>query len=168
MTGQKQGAAVLAEAPAAKRRGFALHSSPNYLFWCLHKTSMSVISEELDRVGADITPVQYAVLIAIQAQPGIDQASLASVIAYDRATIGGVLDRLEKKRLLCRRIHPQDRRARALFLEPAGETLVNEVEEVVNAAQQRILSPLPREERAKFLSMVALLLRDDLPHDVEV
>lgn len=168
MTGQKQGAAVASATPTAKRRGFALHSSPNYLFWCLHKTSMSVLSEELDRVGADITPVQYAALTAVQAQPGIDQASLASVIAYDRATIGGVLDRLEKKRLLSRRVHPQDRRARAVFLEPAGESLIGEVEDIVNAAQERILSPLPREERAKFLSMVARLLRDDLPRDVDL
>ncbi|MHC2518925.1 MarR family winged helix-turn-helix transcriptional regulator [Bradyrhizobium diazoefficiens] len=142
-----------------------LHSNPNYLFWCLHKTAMSIVTEELDKVDADITPVQYAALIAIQAQPGIDQASLATVIGYDRATIGGVIDRLERKALLSRRIQPHDRRARTLFLESAGHALIANVEDVVEAAQLRILSPLPERDRAKFLSMVAKLIREDLPHE---
>jgi len=36
---------------------------------------------------------------AIALQPGIDQASLATSISFDRATIGGVIDRLERKAL---------------------------------------------------------------------
>jgi DNA-binding MarR family transcriptional regulator len=152
----------------AEKRGFPLHSSPNYLFWCLHKTSMSIVTEELEKVNADITPVQYAALVAIQAQPGIDQASLAHVIGYDRATIGGVLDRLEKKGLLSRRIPPHDRRARALYPEKSGIDLIASVEDVVSAAQERILSPLPKRDHAKFLSMVGMLIREDLPHDVNV
>jgi DNA-binding MarR family transcriptional regulator len=159
MPDEKKGTAV-------EKAGFRLHSNPNHLFWCLHKTSMSIVTEELDRVNADITPVQYAALVAIEAQPGIDQASLASVIGYDRATLGGVLDRLEKKGLLSRRRHPQDRRARALYAEQTGINLIANIEDVVSAAQERILSPLPKQDHAKFLSMVALLIRDDLPRDV--
>ncbi|SED72968.1 transcriptional regulator, MarR family [Rhizobiales bacterium GAS191] len=168
MLRQKHGGRAEAKLPVTKKRGFALHSSPNYLFWCLHKTSMSIVTEELEKAGADITPVQYAALIAIQAKPGIDQASLATVIGYDRATIGGVIDRLEKKGLLSRRIHPQDRRARTLYLEETGIDLIAEVEDIVSEAQKRILAPLPKQDHAKFLSMVALLLRDDLPHDVKI
>lgn len=163
---KKEGDTAEATPPAAEIRGLPLHSSPNYLFWCLHKTSMSIVTEELEKVGADITPVQYAALVAIDANPGIDQATLASVIGYDRATIGGVIDRLEKKNLLARRVHPQDRRARSLFLEPAGIALIANVEDVVNAAQERILSPLPKQDHEKFLRMVAKLLRDDLPHNI--
>jgi DNA-binding MarR family transcriptional regulator len=151
--------------PETQKRGFSLHSSPNYLFWCLHKTSMSIVTEELEKVGADVTPVQYAALTAIQANAGIDQATLASVIGYDRATIGGVIDRLESKDLVTRKVHPQDRRARALFLEPAGELLIENVQDVVNAAQERILSPLPKQDHKKVLRMVAALLRDDRPHE---
>lgn len=166
MQDNKKDTVAAATTSVAEIRGLPLHSSPNYLFWCLHKTSMSIVTEELEKVGADITPVQYAALVGIQGNPGIDQATLASVIGYDRATIGGVIDRLEKKDLLSRKVHPQDRRARALYLEPAGETLIAEVEGVVNAAQERILSPLPKQDHAVFLQMVAKLLRDDLPHNV--
>lgn len=152
--------------PDEKESTFVLHKTPNYLFWCLHKTSMSVVTEELERAGTDITPVQYAALIGIQTYPGIDQGSLAHVIGYDRATIGGVIDRLEKKGLVDRRIHEQDRRARVLFLAPAGEELLPRLEDKVAEAQTRILAPLPEHERDRFLSMVAKLLSDDLPHAV--
>jgi DNA-binding MarR family transcriptional regulator len=157
-----------ARVPAHKAKdGFLLHMTPNYLFWCLHKTSMSVVTEELERAGADITPVQYAALTAIQAYPGVDQATLAYVIGYDRATIGGVVDRLEKKGLVERQIHAQDRRARILFLAPAGEELLPQLESKVAEAQARILAPLPEHERLRFLKMVATLIRDDLPHAMD-
>lgn len=146
---------------------FLLHMTPNYLFWCLHKTSMSVVAEELERAGADLTPVQYAALTAIQAYPGIDQGSLAYVIGYDRATMGGVVDRLEKKGLVTRQIHAQDRRARSLFLAPPGEELLPQLEDKVAAAQDRILAPLPERDRSRFLKMVAKLIREDLPHAMD-
>lgn len=143
---------------------FLLHMTPNYLFWCLHKTSMSIVTEELERAGADLTPVQYAALTAIEAYPGMDQGSLAYIIGYDRATIGGVIDRLEKKDLVERRIDNQDRRARRLFLAPAGEELLPRLEDKVADAQARLLAPLPEHERDRFLAMVCKLIRDDLPH----
>lgn len=155
------------EANGSRTGGSPLHSTPNYLFWCLHKTSMSIVTEELENAGADITPLQFAAMITIQLNPGIDQATLAYEIGYDRATIGGVLDRLEKKGLIERRIHPQDRRARALFMADAGLGLVADLEGKVARAQKKILSPLPEKDHAQFLTMVAQLIRDDLPHASE-
>lgn len=150
--------------PANGESRFLLHMTPNYLFWCLHKTSMSAVTEELERAGTDITPVQYAALTAIQAYPGMDQGTLAYVIGYDRATIGGVVDRLEKKGLVERQVCARDRRARALFLTTAGEDLLPLIEDKVADAQARILAPLPEDERDRFLRMAAKLIREDLPH----
>lgn len=44
----------------------------------------------------------------------------AAAISFDRATIGGVVDRLEQKGLLEREVSPDDRRARLLRLTGAG------------------------------------------------
>lgn len=164
MADREAGASVRTEVGHEIRKPIPLHSSPNYLFWCLHKTSMAIVTEEIERVGADITPVQYAALVGIQAHPGIDQASLANVIGYDRATLGGIIDRLERKALLSRRVHAADRRARVLFLEPAGLELISRLEGPVEDAQARILAPLPENDRKTFLKMVARLLRDNLLH----
>ncbi len=123
---------------------------------------MSVFGEELVAAGADITPVQYAALVMVECMPGMDQAALASQIAYDRATLGGVIDRLEKKGLLSRRKHPTDRRAYALYIEPAGSEMLKAAEKRNARARDRILSGIPEEEREKFLSQIEALL-DPLP-----
>ena len=51
----------------------------------------------MQAAGFVLTSVQFAALDAIAQQPAIDQATLAATISFDRATIGGVIERLESK-----------------------------------------------------------------------
>jgi len=90
----------------------------------LHQQSMQVFQTQTQAAGFDLTSVQFAALDAIAQQPDIDQASLAATICFDRATIGGVIDRLERKGLVQRVVSAQDRRARLLHLTPEGEQLL--------------------------------------------
>ena len=77
----------------------------------MNQISTHVFSQRMQAEGRDLTPVQFAALDTIIANPGIDQASVAARIAYDRATIGGVIDRLEQKGYVERTISRRDRRA---------------------------------------------------------
>jgi DNA-binding MarR family transcriptional regulator len=97
--------------------------------------------------------VQFAALDAIAQQPGIDQASLAATIGFDRATIGGVIDRLEQKGLVRRVVSEQDRRARRLHLTAEGGQLLAASRPLVQALQADILAPLSGAERAAFLAL---------------
>ena len=60
--------------------------------------------------GFDLTPIQLAAMQALKVNPGIEQAKIATLIAYDRATIGGVVERLEKKGYVTRAVSKLDRR----------------------------------------------------------
>ena len=119
----------------------------------LHQQSTQVFQARTQAAGLDLTSVQFAALDAIAQQPGIDQASLASTISFDRATIGGVIDRLEHKGLVQREVSVQDRRARQLQLTPAGEQLLTDSRPVVEAVQDDILATLSRTERRTFLAL---------------
>ncbi|MBX3605394.1 MAG: MarR family transcriptional regulator [Piscinibacter sp.] len=119
----------------------------------LHQQSTQVFQARTQAAGFDLTSVQFAALDAIAEQPGIDQASLAATIGFDRATIGGVVDRLESKGLVQREVSVQDRRARELNLTPAGERLLAACRPVVEALQLDILAPLSVRERATFLAL---------------
>ncbi len=103
--------------------------------------------------GVDLTPVQFAAMQALKANPGIEQAQIASLIAYDRATIGGVVDRLEKKGYITRVVSKSDRRAREVSLSEAGRQAVEDLTLTVRALQDEILEHLDIEERALFISM---------------
>jgi DNA-binding MarR family transcriptional regulator len=117
----------------------------------LHQQSMQIFQAQTQAAGFDLTSVQFAALDAIAQQPGIDQASLAVTISFDRATIGGVVDRLEHKGLVQREICAHDRRARQLTLTPAGEQLLAASRPVVASFQADILAPLAPAEQAVFL-----------------
>ena len=119
----------------------------------LHQQSTQVFQAQMQAAGHDLTSVQFAALDAIAQQPGIDQASLAALIGFDRATMGGVLDRLEVKGLVQRTVSPQDRRARLLALSPAGARLLADVRPVVEALQAEILGALSATDQAKFLAL---------------
>jgi MarR family transcriptional regulator, temperature-dependent positive regulator of motility len=119
----------------------------------LHQQSTQVFLAQTQAAGFDLTSVQFAALDAIAGQPGIDQASLAATICFDRATIGGVLDRLEAKGLVRRNVSPDDRRARVLHLTREGQKLLAAVRPVVETLQEDILSSLTRAERKAFLAL---------------
>src|SRR5260370_34658875 len=75
----------------------------------------------------DVTPVQYAALVAINDHPGIDQTALCNMIAFDRSTIGGVVGRLQRKKLINRINGAHDRRTKSLYITPAGRRLLPDI-----------------------------------------
>ena len=119
----------------------------------LHQQSTQVYQARTQAAGFELTSVQFAALDAVAQQPGIDQASLAATISFDRATIGGVVDRLEQKGLIERTVSPDDRRARLLQLTAAGRRQLAALRPVVEALQAEILAPLSAKERAAFLAL---------------
>jgi DNA-binding MarR family transcriptional regulator len=106
----------------------------------------------------DLTPVQYAALSAIVAHRGIDATRLAGLIALDKPTTGGVVDRLEAKGLVERTADKTDRRVKRLSITAEGRRLLKRAEPVVMAAQGRILEPLTVSERTTFLRLLHRLV----------
>jgi DNA-binding MarR family transcriptional regulator len=129
---------------------------PGHLIRRLHQISQSVFAEMTQAAGIDLTPVQYAALKTVVGNPGIDQATLAGAIAYDRATIGGVVDRLQRKGLVDRVPKARDRRARELTATEAGQALLRKAEPVVARIQEGMLDGLTPQDRA---NLIALLIK---------
>jgi MarR family transcriptional regulator, lower aerobic nicotinate degradation pathway regulator len=129
---------------------------PGHLIRRLHQISFALFLDQAKAFG--ITPVQYAALVAIGSHPGIDQTALCNIIAFDRSTIGGVVGRLEKKKLI-RRLHgAHDRRTKSLSITPAGRRLIRQIEPAVQSTQRLILAPLKTGERHAFMAMLKHLV----------
>lgn len=119
----------------------------------LHQLSTQVFVQRTQAAGFDLTPVQFAALDAIGHHPGTDQARVAEMIAYDRATIGGVIERLEQKGWVDRVVSERDRRARELSLTPEGQRILQALVPVVRDLQDEILQSLGDADRARFLKL---------------
>lgn len=120
----------------------------------LQQAAASIFIQETSSTGFDITPIQYGALSAVERNPGIDQITLAGLIAYDRTTIGKVVDRLVGDELLTRHINPVDRRSRALHLAPKGLALLSSIAPAIEKTQHDILVGLQADEQKLFLQLL--------------
>jgi DNA-binding MarR family transcriptional regulator len=126
---------------------------PGHLARRFQQIAVAIFHAEVEEAGFDLTPVQYAALAALERNPGIDQATLAGLIAYDRTTITGVIDRLVQKGLLLRLASPRDRRANVLEMTEEGSRVLQGVVPAVEAAQDVMLRGLTQEETEEFLRL---------------
>lgn len=101
-----------------------------------------------DVLGPDVTPVQYAILRMLQEKPGIDQVTLARLVALDNSTTADIAARLEAKGWVLREILP--RRQRRLTLTAEGETMLAGFVPNVHELHERMLAALEPEEQAEF------------------
>jgi len=139
-----------------KAESVALEDQPGHYIRRLQQIAVAIFIEETQAHG--ITPVQYAALQAVLRQPGLDQRTLAATIGFDTSTIGGVIDRLERRGLIERQASPTDRRVRLLHVTPAGRQLLDDVLPAILKAQQRMLAPLAAADRTQFVTMLKMLV----------
>ena len=132
-----------------------LYDHPGHLLRRAQQISVSLFHDEF---GAALTPVQYAALRALASHPGIDQVTLAGIVALDTSTTATVCVRLDEKGLIDRRIIPHNRRQRALYVTAAGQALLAELVPPAQRLRQRLLAPLSAEERQQFMQLLAKLV----------
>jgi DNA-binding MarR family transcriptional regulator len=134
----------------------AVYTKPGYLFRRMQQIAVAIFVEECK--AADLTPVQYAALVAIRTHPGIDATRLSAVIAFDRSTLGNVIERLESKAWVERKPSRDDKRIKLLHLTKAGEALLRNIMPSVDRAQARMLQPLKPKDRKTLLALMTQLV----------
>ncbi len=137
-----------------------LQSQPGHLIRRAQQVAVAIFMDECTRF--DLTPVQYASLSAIEAHPDCDATRLSALIAFDRSTLGDVLERLEAKNLLSRRPTSRDKRIKLLRITSKGRRLLTNVAASADRAQQRMLAPLTHAERK---TLMALLTKMTVEHN---
>ncbi len=133
-----------------------LSRQPGHLARRVQQIAVALFVEEIGDVG--LTPVQYSSLQTVCNAPGIDQKTLATTIGYDTSTIGGVVDRLEARGLVERRIAPDDRRARRVSPTDAGREAVRAAVPRMLRAQERLLEALAPAERTEFMRLMQVVI----------
>jgi DNA-binding MarR family transcriptional regulator len=127
---------------------------PGHLARRFQQIAVAVFLAEVEDAGFDLTPVQYAALATISANPAIDQITLAGLIAYDRTTITGVVDRLVQKGLVVRETSSRDRRARELKMTDEGRKTLRKITPAVESAQRIMLRGLTGTEAAELMRLL--------------
>ena len=145
--------ATLARMP----KSFDFEQAPGHLIRRAHQVAVAIFMEETGE--HEVTPVQFAILNALMDDPGEDQVTLAAKVAFDAATFGSVIGRLEAKGWVRREPDAADRRRKLLWVTPAGQRAALAMKRAVARAQRRILGPLEPEERQTLVELLGKLVR---------
>jgi DNA-binding MarR family transcriptional regulator len=108
----------------------------------------------------DLSPAQFSVLTIIDANPGINQLTVASVLDIERAGLGRLVDRLEQQGLVTRTasvVHP---RYYVLHLTAAGARLLDRVRPVIAESEQALAEKLGLNGYSGLLQTLSIFLYD--------
>ena len=114
-------------------KGFNFGRTPGHLVRRAQQFAVAIFMEET--AGFDTTPVQFAVLNALIDEPGEDQITLSARVAFDPATLGSVIGRLERKGWIRREADGADKRRKLLWITTEGEQLALQMKRAVSRAQ---------------------------------
>jgi DNA-binding MarR family transcriptional regulator len=115
-------------------------------------------------VAENLTPLQGGVLAylnKVDGEPGIDQNGLAARMGIDRARASQLVDELEARGIVERRVNGADRRARLLRLTPRGEKVRVRLRGPTSAGQMRVFAALTDRERDLFLDLLVRLVESN-------
>ncbi|MCP4791406.1 MAG: MarR family transcriptional regulator [Gammaproteobacteria bacterium] len=143
---------------ARQQQSFELGDLDHMIGYQLRRAQTTLFHNFSKRIGhRNITPGQFGLLIKIKNNPGVSQTGLARAEGIERSTLGEIIDRFEKRELVERRRHAEDRRAYALHLTPAGQTFLDQVTPEVFANDLEVAHRLTDEERQQLLCLLRKL-----------
>lgn len=106
----------------------------------------------------DLTPRQFAVLVAVSQHEGLSQTDLVSQTGVDRSTLADIIRRMLAKGLLDRRRTKADARAYAIRLTEAGRKVLDDTMPAASQADSRILESLPPGKRKEFIDCLTAIV----------
>lgn len=133
-----------------------LEQSPIHLLHRAGQCAGDVFQSEMR--SEDLTPRQYAVLVAVAQNEGLSQTDLVEMTGIDRSTLADIIRRMLKKGLVQRRRTKEDARAYAVKLTEEGRRILQAAEPMAKKVDERILQALPAAERERFLSDLNMIV----------
>lgn len=143
----------------ARSAAAPVFSMPGHLLRRCHQIAVGIFLEECR--SRELTPLQYVALATLSERGPLDQAALGRVAALDRTTSATVIRALADRNLVIRNRSRKDKRSKIVMLTKAGETLLEEVQEDVDKAQARIVSPLSPREQAQLGRLLAKMANEN-------
>jgi len=133
-----------------------LERSPIHLLHRAGQCASDVFQGEMGE--GDLTPRQYAVLVAVSQNEGLSQTHLVEKTGVDRSTLADIVRRMLKKGLLQRRRTKDDARAYAVKLTEEGWRILKTADPLAKRVDDKILAALPGQQRERFLQDLTLIV----------
>jgi len=132
-----------------------LYARPGFLLRRAHQISAAVFEDACRDLA--LTPAQFGALTVLQAQPGLDQSSLARALGFDKVTVLRVLRGLEGRGLVRRGPGEANRRTVSVSLTSGGEQVLRLAQKPAERAYRRLMAPLDALQQEQLLDLLQRL-----------
>jgi MarR family transcriptional regulator, transcriptional regulator for hemolysin len=99
-----------------------------------------------------LTRAQWQVLAHLARHEGINQAGLAEILEIEPITVGRLIDRMEEAGWVERRAHPNDRRARLLYLTAKARPVFDRMLALAEGVREEALAGLSETKREHLMN----------------
>lgn len=127
-----------------------LFTHPGFLLRRAHQIFSGLYDEVLGQFG--LTHAQWAVLVAVEAFPGIDQTEVSRAAGIDKTSSGRAVERMVARGILETCPGAADRRRKKLWVTAKARDLLPKVRAGSDRFRDILLAPLGEDEQAVFLA----------------
>jgi DNA-binding MarR family transcriptional regulator len=133
-------------------------------YYLISRSTLAVTAEmkqEFAAAGLDgVRPAYLGVLMSLWNEDGLNVAELGRRSGVEPSTMTGLLDRMERDRLVVRRADPDDRRAQRIHLTEEGKNVRDPALEVVDRTLDRVLQGVAEEDLARAKAVLRRVLEN--------
>lgn len=122
-----------------------LNQCINYLLTTAQHAVFQEMSAQLSKF--DVTPAQYGVMYCLWVKKKNSPKEIAEELRLENSTISGVLERMEKKGLIKRKVSKEDRRFVEIILTDKGNDLEEPILETVEEVNRIVLKDMGQQEQ---------------------
>ena len=134
---------------------YVLEDQPGFLFRLVLRRHTALFT---DNMIGELTPPQFSVIAKLLEVGPTSQNYLGRLVAFDQATIKGIVDRLEARGLVELCSDPSDKRRRAVTLTTKGRKLAEPAIEKAKDITKRTVSPLSPSEQQTLVRLLKKLV----------
>lgn len=107
----------------SKQKEFSSDESIGYLTSVAYRSINKKLSNNLRLLGISLSAEQYGLLKRLWQEEGLTQLDLSKLTSKDKPSITRLLNNLEKKKLITRKVNEEDKRCNKIYLTKAGRKL---------------------------------------------
>ncbi|MCC0043395.1 MAG: MarR family transcriptional regulator [Brucellaceae bacterium] len=140
---------------------FEKRKSPGYLANFAARVFASHLRDQVAPLG--LAPAQFMVLLELWDEDGLTQKQLFERLEVEQATMANTISRMERDGLVERRAHPEDGRARSIFLTARARALEAAAKSSATQVNQRLMADFTAEEYKMFLEFLQRIIQRGSP-----
>lgn len=139
----------------AGKHAYSLDEQPGFLFRLVLKRHATIFT---DNMTGGLTPPQFSAMAKLLEVGPTSQNYLGRLIAFDQATIKGIVSRLEARNLVQLTADPSDKRRRAVSLTAKGRAIAERAISKASEITRLTIAPLNSKEHATLVKLLKKLV----------